>query len=134
MTFRPQFSLRTLLLVTALIAVGAKLWHGPYHVVETIDGVELEYDYYRGFGWERVKHGVVIERHLGQGSFRVADSFSHLRLFRHGEDTKHICSLYANPDSEMHFKTSIFKLFGLKIIFIKIIKSFLTMSFKFFKL
>ncbi len=89
---RPQFSLRTLLLVTALIAVGAKLWHGPYHVIETIDGVEHEYDYYRGFGWERVKHGVGIERRVV-----IFDEYpmpeSSIRFYRQGQDTSNLVDL-----------------------------------------
>jgi hypothetical protein len=92
MSFRPQFSLRTLLLVTALIAVGAKLWHGPYHVVETIDGVEHEYDYYRAWGWERVKHGVEIQR--AQVNFDEYDMPEiAIRFFREGQDSMNLVEL-----------------------------------------
>lgn len=36
MSLRPRYSLLTLLVLTALVAGGVKLWYGPHHVVERI--------------------------------------------------------------------------------------------------
>ncbi len=44
MSLRPRYSLLTLLVLTALVAGGVKLWYGPNHVVEQIkNDVETEY-------------------------------------------------------------------------------------------
>ena len=34
MSLRPRYSLLTLLILTALIAGGVKLWYGPHHTIE----------------------------------------------------------------------------------------------------
>jgi hypothetical protein len=119
--FIPQFSLRTLLLVTALIAVGAKLWHGPYHFVETINGVEYEYDYYRGWSLERVKHGAVIKRYpVMDGSSQIlnfCDKGIEINVWRHGQDTYHLCRLLAYRSIDDTNKgTAIFALLGVRAI------------------
>jgi 1,4-dihydroxy-2-naphthoyl-CoA synthase len=52
MSQKPQYSLLTLLLVTAIVAGGIKLWYGPHHVVEKSGTFEeIEYTYTRD--WHR---------------------------------------------------------------------------------
>jgi len=43
MRLRPRYSLLTLLILTALVAGGVKLWYGPHHVVERIERGDVTY-------------------------------------------------------------------------------------------
>jgi hypothetical protein len=97
MSFRPQFSLRTLLLITALIAVGVNWCIPPNHIIETIDGVEHEYDYYYDWSGKRIKHGVVIERYT-EYSWEV----SALKVYRHGNDTINEVVLHFHKSTGCH--------------------------------
>ena len=67
MRFQPRYSLLTLLILTALVAGGVKLWYGPYHLVQRHerDGLiyENEHDYTRD--WDGRKLGI------GTGALRV---------------------------------------------------------------
>jgi hypothetical protein len=51
MSLRPRFSLLTLLILTALVAVGVKLWYGPHHVVER-PWPEMEVEYFFTREWQ----------------------------------------------------------------------------------
>jgi len=63
MSFHPRYSLLTLLILTALVAGGVKLWYGPHHVVEERDpGKQLEYTYTRRWRGEKIVHGPSIVR------------------------------------------------------------------------
>jgi hypothetical protein len=60
---RPRYSLLTLLLLTAAIAVGVKLWRGPHHVVDrTNPQMEDEYTYTRAWDGTPVIDGVRVTR------------------------------------------------------------------------
>ena len=66
MSLRPRYSLLTLLVVTALVAGGVKLWHGPHHVVErTKPDEEVEYTYTRDWDGTKIPHGPQVIRLLG---------------------------------------------------------------------
>lgn len=63
MSLRPRYSLLTLLVLTAFVAGGVKLWYGPHHVVESIKpGIEEEYTYTRNWRGEKVIQGVFVHR------------------------------------------------------------------------
>jgi hypothetical protein len=63
LSLRPRYSLLTLLILTALVAGGVKLWYGPHHVVEQISQLaESEYTYTRNWQGEKIIHGPHIER------------------------------------------------------------------------
>jgi len=71
MTLRPRYSLLTLLILTALVAGGVKLWYGPHHVVEwTEPGYQVEYTFTRNWRGEQVIEGPQIFRsRLPDGRF-----------------------------------------------------------------
>jgi hypothetical protein len=63
MRFRFRYSLLTLLILTALVAGGVKLWYGPHHVVERLrPDVEIEYSYTRNWDGSRMIHGIHVQR------------------------------------------------------------------------
>jgi hypothetical protein len=63
MSLRPRFSLLTLILLTALVAGGVKLWYGPHRVVEErVPGKTLEYTYTRTWNGEKIVDGPSIIR------------------------------------------------------------------------
>jgi hypothetical protein len=95
MKLRPRYSLLTLLVATALVAGGVKLWHGPHHVVEP-DGQnwEKEYRYTRSWRGDRLMHGPVIRRQF-EGEQLVCFDVSY---FRQGVDTYWGCGCYLKPD------------------------------------
>jgi hypothetical protein len=68
MSLRPRYSLLTLLLLTALVAGGVKLWYGPHHEVEfNGDGqdgfhVEDRYTYTRDIRGNRILQGPRVGR------------------------------------------------------------------------
>ncbi len=70
MSLRPRYSLLMLLILTALVAGGVKLWYGPHHVVERPKPeVEVEYTYTRDWQGNIIIHGPHIERrHDSAGS------------------------------------------------------------------
>jgi hypothetical protein len=66
--FRPRYSLLTLLILTALVAGGVKLWRGPHHAVEQPKAdEEHEFTYTRDLGGNRVIHGPYVERKFQPG-------------------------------------------------------------------
>jgi hypothetical protein len=61
MRLRPRYSLLTLLVLTALVAGGVKLWYGPRHVVERpFRDVEEEYSFTRDWDGNKTIHGLWI--------------------------------------------------------------------------
>jgi hypothetical protein len=63
MHLKPRYSLLTLLILTALVAGGAKLWRGPHRAVEQKTPTwEIEYSYYNEWGGVRVTDGLKIDR------------------------------------------------------------------------
>jgi hypothetical protein len=63
MRLRPRYSLLTLLILTALVAGGVKLWYGPHHVIERPSStVELEYSYDRDWRGNKVIDGPYVSR------------------------------------------------------------------------
>ena len=58
MSLRPRISLLTLLVLTALVAGGVKLWYGPHRLVEA----HGEYSYTRGWDREQVIQGTRVSR------------------------------------------------------------------------
>lgn len=68
MKFRPRYSLLALLLFTAAVAGGVKLWRGPHHVVDrTNPQMEDEYTYYRDWDGRKIMDGVRVLRYSPQG-------------------------------------------------------------------
>lgn len=60
---RPRYSLLALLLFTAAVAVGVKLWRGPHHVVDHSNPqMEDEYTYYRDWDGTKIVDGVRVMR------------------------------------------------------------------------
>jgi hypothetical protein len=95
------------LLVTALIAVGAKLWHGPHHAAEKLNGLDHEYDYYRGFGWERIVHGVAIERNTIMFD-KYEMPLITISYFRHGVYTMNMVEL-TGYDPSHHLANQVYR-------------------------
>ena len=63
MSLRPRYSLLTLLVLTALVAGGVKLWRGPHHVVEPeFPYAEVEYTFTRDWRGNRIIEGVRVNR------------------------------------------------------------------------
>ena len=82
MSLRPRYSLLTLLILTALVAGGVKLWYGPHHVVERVEdpwGIkEKEYNYTRDWRGDQVIQGVMVERGFVSGVL-VSVTFDYYR-------------------------------------------------------
>lgn len=63
MRLRFRYSLLTFLLLTAVVAVGIKLWRGPHHVVDRSNPqMEDEYTYYRDWDGTKIVDGLRILR------------------------------------------------------------------------
>jgi len=62
MALRPRYSLLTLLVLTALVAGGVKLWYGPHHVVSRFKYEETEYTYSKSWDTSRIIDGPHIFR------------------------------------------------------------------------
>ncbi len=77
MSLRPRYSLLTLLVLTALVAGGVKLWYGPHHVVEWVSAdVEDEYTYTRDWRGDKTIEGPKINRAYKDGKLlRVTVSY-----------------------------------------------------------
>ena len=85
MSLRPRYSLLTLLILTALVAGGVKLWYGPHHVVERPKPHrEEEYTYTRDWRGAKVIHGPWATRF-----YRPDGSLASVLLhyYRRGEKT-----------------------------------------------
>jgi hypothetical protein len=83
MPLRPRYSLLTLLVLTALIAGGVKLWYGPHRVVERVSSDhEREYTYTRDWRGNKIIDGVMVERHYREGIL-TSVGFDY---FRQGEE------------------------------------------------
>jgi hypothetical protein len=83
MSLRPRYSLLTLLVLTALVAGGVKLWYGPHHVVERPSPVkEDEYTYTRDWQGNRIIQGPrILRSKTKQGKNEYVD----VRYYRSGE-------------------------------------------------
>lgn len=65
---RPRYSLLALLLFTAAVAVGVKLWRGPHRVVNrTNPKMEEEYTYYFDWNGSKIMDGVRVMRYSPEG-------------------------------------------------------------------
>ena len=64
---RIRYSLLTLLVLTALVAGGVKLWYGPHHVVERVEKeqMEKEYTYFLDWRGNKILHGLYVTRGYG---------------------------------------------------------------------
>jgi len=63
MTIFPRYSLLTLLLLTAGIAGGLKLWHGPHQMIERVTPTsEIEFTYTRDWRGHKIVDGPVVQR------------------------------------------------------------------------
>ncbi len=93
MRLRPRYSLLTLLILTALVAGGVKLWRGPHRHVhrETLadwpgDELEVQYDYVLNWKFNEQKQGVhlirVWESRFGPSPKHSATFF---QMFRNDE-------------------------------------------------
>ncbi len=64
MLLRPRYSLLALLLFTAAVASGVKLWRGPHHVVDRSNPqMEDEYTYYRNWDETKIMDGVRVRKY-----------------------------------------------------------------------
>src|SRR6218665_1102059 len=93
-----QFSLLGLLLLTAAIAVGVKLWHGPHHVVDrSAAKFEDEYTYTRDWTGLKIVSGPRVLRYLGKRDHieRVT-----LHVYRQGELLPYKQMIYAYSPQE----------------------------------
>jgi hypothetical protein len=83
MSLRPRYSLLTLLVLTALVAGGVKLWYGPHHVVERRSpSKEFEYSYTRDLHGNKIVHGPCIIRAFASDGQMLATK---VVFFRHGQ-------------------------------------------------
>jgi hypothetical protein len=85
MSLRPRYSLLTLLVLTAFVAGGVKLWYGPHHVVEQIEPhEEQEYTYTRNWRGQKIIHGPFVTRtHQRDGSLDTVT----ISFLRDGQNT-----------------------------------------------
>ncbi len=64
MSIRPRYSLLALLIFTALVAGGVKLWRGPHHVVDRSNLMyEDEHTYYKDWSGKKRIDGIRIIRY-----------------------------------------------------------------------
>jgi len=85
MSLRPRYSLLTLLVLTALVAGGMKLWYGPHHVVERPEpGVEVEYTYTRDWRGNKIIQGPRIWRKPEANRLEIAIDY-----YRGGSEVNH---------------------------------------------
>jgi hypothetical protein len=81
MSLRPRYSLLTLLVLTALVAGGMKLWHGPHHVVERPEpDQEYEYTFTRDWRGNRILQGACVTRCYKAGNIDSGE----IHYFRQG--------------------------------------------------
>lgn len=96
MTFKLRYSLLSLLALTAVVAVGVKLWLGPHHVNQqtTLD-VEEEFTYYRDWKGNKILHGPRVRR--------FSDSITPVRIeivyFRDGMHTENYIDLFGDLEN-----------------------------------
>ena len=116
MNFRPRYSLLTLLILTAIVAGGVKLWRGPHHVVEErVPGMQLEYTYTRGWRGEKIVHGPSIIRicepngrtvFIGVISFRndqeLPGCYTLLKISNHAAELDPAAKFDLNLISKLH--------------------------------
>lgn len=95
MSLHPRYSLLALLILTALIAGGVKLWYGPHHVVERPEpGWELEVTYTRNWRGDRIIDGPMIQRRMASGHWDIV----YVRFFRRGVDSLWVyCGCVSTP-------------------------------------
>ncbi len=85
MRFRPRYSLLTLLLLTALVAGGVKLWYGPHHVIDRDqESYVKEYTFTRDWSGNRIIHGPQTIRYEKSPQWPVKIVVFY---YRHGVDT-----------------------------------------------
>lgn len=83
MSIRPRYSLLALLLFTAAVAIGVKLWRGPHHVVDRSNPqMEDEYTYYRDWDGTKLVDGVRVRRYRNAAGNREQVNFD---IYCHGE-------------------------------------------------
>src|SRR6476660_399938 len=96
MSLRPRYSLLTLLILTALVAGGVKLWYGPYHVVEqTKAGEEVEYTYTRNWRGGRSLQGPCVIRCCNQDA---TIEYIEIRYYRSGEELPWVYTMNSIAD------------------------------------
>ncbi len=95
MSLRPRYSLLTLLVLTALVAGGVKLWRGPHRVVErNAKGDEEEYTYTRNWQGSRIIQGIKVERTcLDDGIFHLIE----IQYYENGIATPRVCFIEPFP-------------------------------------
>src|SRR6188508_2507940 len=93
MQFKPRYSLLTLLALTAIVAVGVKLWYGPHHVVERpSSNLEDEYTYTRDWTGSKIVQGPRVLRY-----HRSDETLEKIVVvyFRNGLNTRYERDLHA---------------------------------------
>jgi hypothetical protein len=82
MSFMPRYSLLTLLVVTALVAGGVKLWYGPHRVIDRVAMIEVEYTYTRDWRGNKIKQGPSIARWFEEDTYYLCM----IGYYRKGEE------------------------------------------------
>jgi hypothetical protein len=83
MPLRPRYSLLKLLVLTALVAGGVKLWYGPHHVVErTEPDKEDEFTFTRDWLGNRILQGASVTRSYKAGEI----DYGEIHYFRQGSE------------------------------------------------
>jgi len=101
MRFRPRYSLLTLLIVTALVAGGVKLWYGPHHVVKLVSPEEEdEYTYTRDWRGNKVIDGPRIQRTLSTAESRLHFEVTY---YRAGVQTSWRRGVQSNSESKQYY-------------------------------
>jgi hypothetical protein len=95
LSLRPRYSLLTLLVLTALVAGGVKLWYGPHHVVErSSPEVEDKYTFTRDWRGNRIIQGPrIIRDYRAEGLAHVE-----IRYYRQGEELQWIYTCTVVPE------------------------------------
>jgi hypothetical protein len=90
MSLHPRYSLLTLLVLTALVAGGVKLWYGPHHVVERKEPFqEFEYTFTRDWQGKKSLHGFCICRSIDPNNLN--NSFILILCYRQGVELEWKC-------------------------------------------
>jgi hypothetical protein len=92
MTLRPCFSLLTLMLLTAAVAGGVKLWRGPHQYQwrgdwALCENFQLESagEYLRGWGFKKINQGVQVYRLYQGGPEQDQPTWCIIQMYRAGE-------------------------------------------------
>ena len=98
MKIQPRYSLLALLVFTAVVALGVKLWYGPHHVIERPSpNLEDEYTYTRDWSGSKIVQGLRFLRyHHADGTLDHVV----IEYYRQGMSLKQDYELTALPPNQ----------------------------------